>query len=121
MCWQNILKQVITAHTASGDLRPHVLFSDFSDQLKASLTNSARDPEVVAFKSIACYRTGLDIATRHDTNELERVLIGITLRFEMTKTIRLADKVFNDFVVCTTLRIAGENGKPGTSASAPSR
>lgn len=87
---------------------------DFVEKFKAYLADAARDPEVVGYKSIVCYRTGLDVAVKHDSNELERILIGITLRYEMTKTLRLAEKALNDYVVCATLRVAGECGKPGT-------
>lgn len=94
-----------------------VLLNAFFEKFTASLKQSGEDPEVVGFKSIACYRTGLDIdhwPPDKDTIEIRRSLTRMVLKYTITRTLRLADKVVNDFIVNIALRIAGECGKPST-------
>lgn len=78
---------------------------------------SAIDPEVVAFKSIACYRTGLDISTfdRNTTQEVEKAFNLVMQDYQKTGNgkIRLAHKAFNDHFVRITMTIAGKHDKPG--------
>ena len=91
-----------------------IFMGRFTKKLYDGLTQCAADPEVVGFKSIACYRTGLDITPNPDEHSMDKSLIMTLLKYEVTKTIRLADKVVNDVIVNMTLKIAGECGKPGT-------
>lgn len=81
--------------------------------MNAALEASAHDPEVVGYKSIACYRTGLDITVNPDAREIHQELTLVMLRYETTKELRLAYKPLNDFVVNTVLRISEQCGKPG--------
>lgn len=89
------------------------LIERFKRDLHGSLQQCALDPEVVGFKSIACYRTGLDISTNPDLNAMGKDIVITLLKYEVTKTLRLADKSINDVIVTMTLKIAGECGKPG--------
>lgn len=91
-----------------------MLMGRFTHKLHESLEQCAADPEVVGFKSIACYRTGLDINPSPDDHDMDKTLIMTLLKYEVTKSIRLADKSVNDVIVNMTLRVAGECGKPGT-------
>ncbi|CAL1697878.1 unnamed protein product [Somion occarium] len=88
------------------------LVGRFKQHLHGALSQAATDPEVVGFKSIACYRAGLDIDPNPDLGALDRNLVMTLLRYEVTKTLRLSDKAINDVVVNMTLRVAGECGKP---------
>lgn len=90
-----------------------ILMGRFTQMLHDGLKQCASDPEVVGFKSIACYRTGLDIDPNPDNLAMDKPLIMTLLKYEVTKTIRLADKAINDVIVNMTLQIAGECGKPG--------
>lgn len=79
-----------------------------------SLIESARDPDVVGFKSVICYRTGLDIAVtikeRLDSRAeyfLEYITNGKT-----TGDWRLASKPLNDMVTNLAVQISGQYGKP---------
>lgn len=93
---------------------PTRIQNHFVERLNHALEVCAVDPEVVAFKSIACYRTGLNIAVNPDLREIQQCLTGLMLRYEATKTLRLADKAINDHVVNAVLRVSGQCGKPGT-------
>lgn len=96
-------------------MNPYRAYIDFVEQFHAALVECTNDPEVVGFKSIACYRTGLNIAVMQDGpgNNVEQCVTMIMLRYEATRTLRLADKYLNDYIVNMTLRISSECGKPG--------
>ena len=87
----------------------------FSKVLRARLEATAKDPDVAGFKSVVCYRTGLDVSVVPDENAEIKNLAAVCLRFGVgTNTPRrLADKGLNDLVVRTTIEVAAEHGKPG--------
>ncbi|EMD35054.1 hypothetical protein CERSUDRAFT_116557 [Gelatoporia subvermispora B] len=109
---EGILKELMDAQLLSHGFDPLSFFGTFRAKLTSSLTASALDPEVAGFKSIACYRTGLDISVQQDTVVLEQEFIKMLLQYESARQLRLEHKSINDFVVNTTLRIAGQHGKP---------
>jgi hypothetical protein len=88
----------------------------FSVTLRERLVDSAKDPDVAGFKSVVCYRTGLDVATVSDPPAEIAALRYAYERFREStdESLRLADKPLNDLVVRTTLEVAAEHGKPGT-------
>lgn len=114
---QGILKDLLDAQILSEEVVPYKTAVAFSGKLNHTLADLAADPEVVAFKSIACYRTGLDISVTQDSHAIEMSLVQICLHYAATKTLRLADRVLNDFIVCATLHIASACGKPGSVLS----
>jgi hypothetical protein len=77
------------------------------------MTDSALDPEVAGFKSIACYRTGLAISTTNTTAEIEDSLGDAILSYERKGRLRLEYKAFNNHFVRMVLAIAGQQNKPG--------
>jgi hypothetical protein len=83
---------------------------------KRRIMLAALDPNVVAFKSIVCYRTGLGVSLPedvHDTTIDEAVRKVLELCKSHGGSIRLQDKVLNDWIVRETLDIAGRHDKPG--------
>jgi hypothetical protein len=96
---------------------PHLLQS-FTSGLGPELTKLARLPDVVGFKSVVCYRTGLAVAPEHDIRRLEVSLGMISNRYWAAlsngkREIRLQDKPVNDFVVRTAMTVGAATGKPG--------
>lgn len=91
------------------------LFDAFSQQLMESLTRSATDSHVAGFKSIVCYRSGLDVYPNSDLDGeiLKAVLALVNSYHESKGRIRLNNKFFNDYIVRTALAIAGAHNKPG--------
>lgn len=94
-------------------MNPYRAYHAFVDSLHTTLQAYGNDPEVVGFKSIACYRTGLDIQVMQEGHKIEQCLTMVMLRYEVTKTMRLADKHLNDYVVNVALHVSSECGKPG--------
>ncbi|KAJ7449637.1 amidohydrolase 2 [Mycena latifolia] len=89
------------------------IFNSFNAILKDSLTESATDGNVVAFKSIACYRTGLDVLPAAESeDDIIACLEDALKTLKDTGTIRLAHKALNDHIVRMTLEVAGKHQKP---------
>ena len=100
---------------------PNILEA-FRSALHTTLRDFARDPVVVGFKSVVCYRTGLDVnLNSDDLSSVERgIAATVSSRKENARgsdVLRLANKALNDFVVCTALSIATEFNKPGKYCS----
>ena len=77
------------------------------------LETDAVNKDVVGFKSIVCYRTGLDVALSNSKEELEQALLQLFDEYTRTGFLRLQHKPLNDEVVRITLNIAGNHNKPG--------
>ena len=90
----------------------------FRSALYTTLRDLAHDPVVVGFKSVVCYRTGLDVKVNPDDfSGVERSIVATVSAWKKqaggSDVLRLADKALNDFVVCAALSIATEFNKPG--------
>ncbi|KAI9439464.1 amidohydrolase 2 [Russula earlei] len=87
----------------------------FSATLRALLEASAEDPSVAGFKSVVCYRTGLDVSAVPDP-VAELLALRVSHESFRSRTsdgpLRLADKALNDLVVRVTLEVAAEHGIP---------
>ena len=79
------------------------------------MIKAAQDSTVAGFKSIACYRTGLDVSPDNcPLDDIEEALMGVMRRFQDDRHLRLADKIFNDYLVRIVMKVAGEYNKPST-------
>ncbi|KAJ4481045.1 amidohydrolase-domain-containing protein [Lentinula aciculospora] len=105
----------------TGEVRNQLqgVLTEFFHQLEVFLINSAQDPEVVSFKSIACYRGGLSIRpradiristtqTEHNYDDVVDSLFRVLLHVKHDGTIRLAHGAINDWIIHWALRVAGE-------------
>ena len=111
---QGILKEVFGSHVKTDKLpEAGPLFETFRKNLVETLENDAVNKDVVGFKSIVCYRTGLDIALSNPIEEQEQALLQLFDEYMKTGSIRLKHKPLNDEVVRITLTIAGNHNKPG--------
>ena len=87
----------------------------FGTQLVAQLTHACHRPEVVGFKSVVCYRSGLDVSLTGNEVALDQAIVRVYKEFLRNwpdKTLRLDDKPLNDLVVQATLTIAARFNKP---------
>lgn len=87
----------------------HTKWPAFCDAFRAAL--EMREPDVVGFKSIIAYRTGLDIRPI-DTQGAERAFAELRARAEQGAPVRIAHKALNDWLVWTALEIAARDGLP---------
>ncbi|CAK5267573.1 unnamed protein product [Mycena citricolor] len=111
---EKILRDLLRGHeeyAASEQLE--LVLSAFLDIFERTLAESAAANEVVGFKSVACYRTGLDVEPPSESAEAVLAsLKDVAQDFKLTGKIRLAHKALNDLVVCKTLEIAAAQDKP---------
>jgi Amidohydrolase len=78
------------------------------------LTEEARDPDVVGFKSVICYRTGLDIdiTMKERLDSRAEVFLEYIVNGRKTGNWRLASKPLNDMISNLACQISGQYGKP---------
>ncbi|KAF9219359.1 amidohydrolase 2 [Gyrodon lividus] len=88
------------------------VLATFTQRFRESIVASAEDNEVVGFKSVACYRTGLDIATLGTPEEIQCSVLDALARYKQKGDLRFQHKALNDHLVRVVLEIAGEYHKP---------
>jgi hypothetical protein len=91
-------------------------------RLTDALTEAARSPLVVGFKSVVCYRTGLAVSLGDEWSVVERAmraLVDTVLDGGKDAKVRLEQKALNDLVVRIAMEVGGKFGKPGTRCSTP--
>lgn len=109
---ETILKEIFDAQLSREDMNPYRAYVAFIEQFHSIMQGFAADSEVAGFKSIACYRTGLNIGIVNEGQAVEHAVTMVMLRYEAQRTLRLSDKPLNDYIVNMTLRVASECGKP---------
>ena len=113
-----VLEDLLKSLSLTG---PHI-FETFRSALHTTLRDLARRPVVVGFKSVVCYRTGLNVSLNcGDSSSIEEAIITAVSSWKEnaggSAVLRLANKSLNDFVVCIALSIAAEFNKPGECCS----
>lgn len=101
-----------TTYKASREADKETL-TEFTSEFTKSLEFAASDPFVVGFKSIACYRTGLDVfPTKEAPKPIEDALAKVLKAYDKMKKMRIAEKKLNDYLVRIAMEIAGKCKKP---------
>jgi hypothetical protein len=110
-CIQEIIAKLFEAGHLGSDPGIEQL-TRFAAILHARLKESAENPSVAGFKSVVCYRTGLDVDVASNVPaEVEALRSVCGQRANIP--VRLKQKALNDFVVRMTLEIAQDHNKPG--------
>lgn len=113
--FQDILVDILAANLAYRFNSPiGEILEIFTSRFRDMVCRSENDTEVVGYKSIAAYRTGLAISTSGSETEI-RISLAVAIRsyYESAKhTLRLQHKAFNDYLLRLALDIAK---KPGQS------
>ncbi|EKM52321.1 uncharacterized protein PHACADRAFT_260640 [Phanerochaete carnosa HHB-10118-sp] len=109
---ETLLKEIFDSQLNREEMNPYRAYIGFIEQFYEAVKQFANDPEVAGFKSVACYRTGLNIGIVQEGQAVEHCVTMVMLRYEAQRTLRLVDKPLNDYIVNITLRVAGECGKP---------
>ncbi|KAN0120472.1 Amidohydrolase domain containing protein, partial [Russula decolorans] len=91
---------------------PTTLLKTFSEKLRERLEANAKDSNVAGFKSVVCYRTGLEVSTVPNRSAETSALFDSFKHSQSNVPLRLANKPLNDLVVRVTLEIAAEYNKP---------
>ncbi|KAF8525584.1 hypothetical protein BU17DRAFT_83867 [Hysterangium stoloniferum] len=110
-------KRIVRVETLAQDLiktlhsQGKTGFHIFEKEFERLIQESCSDGEVAGFKSVACYRTGLDIQKPVTSDVEDQYAIAFS-SLKNDPKLRLASKALNDFIVRLVLRVAGEHGKP---------
>ncbi len=106
---EGILKTSYEQHHRSlirGDLDASKFLVKVIDQFNTAISDSISDPKVVGFKSVICYRTGLEIPR---CPELYKVTAAMQLILEhetvIEKLSRMEDEVLSPFLVHLAARL----------------
>ncbi|RMJ26905.1 Developmental protein fluG [Aspergillus sp. HF37] len=120
---ETLASKILVAMRDSGDLPDdHAPLADymarfdlFQESFKKMIASSIADPNVVGYKSVVCYRTGLNVEEpRHDA-----VFESFARTARQTGSVcRVEDKPFNDWLVLRTLEVLGA-AKNSTAVSKP--
>lgn len=93
----------------------------FMDDFEQKIEEAIKDPEVVGFKTVICYRTGLDIE-----EDYERAAKAVGHPFERyvkscvrKRSFRIERKPLNDYLVLRTLEILSDSLPHSDSFSKP--
>jgi hypothetical protein len=109
---QNILQDILVANDNS-PLSIDILCNTFLEEFTTYMNDTAVDDHVVGYKSVACYRTGLDIDPMPcSADELHECLASVSEQFKEKGSIRFEHKALNDHLVKIVLDIAGKCKKP---------
>ncbi|KAL2023766.1 hypothetical protein VTK56DRAFT_1033 [Thermocarpiscus australiensis] len=81
------------------------VFDKWVHEFDSLIVTAIDDPDVVAFKSVICYRTGLDIATEVDESDARAAFAGLAAQSALQSLERLHEKSLNDLVVHRTARL----------------
>lgn len=86
------------------------LFNKWATEFSTIMRAALKDPNVAGFKSVVCYRTGLDISLEEPLGgPFMEAFIGMLRKFRNNSKYRIKEKVFNDFLVREISRFIGEH------------
>jgi predicted TIM-barrel fold metal-dependent hydrolase len=96
--------------SAKSQLSAAQTLANWQESFASVIQNAIQDPEVVGFKSVICYRTGLALPGLSPTIEATRdVLILAMERVLSTDFTRLADRDLSPFFVHATARLISQS------------
>lgn len=104
---ETVLQKYRTELPGEADLAE--LFNKWAAEFAAVMRAALRDPDVAGFKSVVCYRTGLDVVLEEPMGvPLLEAFVAILRGVRNNCKYRIREKVFNDFLVRETSRFIGE-------------
>ncbi|KAF1920662.1 hypothetical protein BDU57DRAFT_509067 [Ampelomyces quisqualis] len=97
------------------------IWVEFTDEFERQIQDAVQDPEVAGFKSVICYRTGLDVEPNYEAaaravgHPFERYVKACIRK----RTYRIEKKSLNDYLVLRTLEILSDALRHSDSLSKP--
>ncbi|GAB1315112.1 hypothetical protein MFIFM68171_05322 [Madurella fahalii] len=104
----DIIRQLGTTtdtSTRTGTAAFDDVFDQWIREFDGHIVAAIEDPDVAAFKSVICYRTGLDIASEENEAAARAAFSEIMANFALLGFERLQVKSLNDLVVHRTARL----------------
>ena len=109
----DIISRLGKACDASTQTRPDVFddaFDEWLGEFDASIKAALEDPDVVGFKSVICYRTGLGVLAAPDEDAARKAFGEILANFSLLDFERLQEVSLNDLVVHRTATLIRDCG-----------
>lgn len=108
------LMESLLQETTKADLAEERYWTDtwltFTEDFESEIQKAVEDPDVAGFKTVICYRTGLDIEP-----DYQRAARAVAPSFERyvercvrTRKYRIEKKRLNDYIVLRTLEVLSE-------------
>jgi hypothetical protein len=108
---QDILLDILkTNHAYQVNYSAGKILELFNAKFRDLISASENDTEVVGYKSIAAYRTGLGVSTSGSKADIEKSLSEATRSYYSSGSLRLQHKAFNDHFVRMALNITRKPG-----------
>jgi len=108
------LMESILQETTQADLKDEQYWTDtwiaFTEDFETEIQKAIDDPDVAGFKTVICYRTGLDIEPDYQraAREVARSFERYVERSVRTRKYRIEKKRLNDYIVLRTLEVLSE-------------
>ncbi|KAF9028052.1 amidohydrolase 2 [Hymenopellis radicata] len=113
------VRRVVRIETSAEDIMEDIMergdaltLESLVEEYTNLLDDNASREEVVAFKSSACYRTGLDISLSDSDEDVEACLSTLSDEYAEKGAVRLVHKPLNDYLVRICLDVAAQYNKP---------
>lgn len=93
---------------------------EFISRFERAMLNALADPEVVGFKSVICYRTGLSVTIGRDTEVSKTGLWSFSKHFlpdATSKGFRVESKGMNDALVISTCKLIAAHQRDVTDST----
>lgn len=112
---EKVAEEIINELFKNPDLAPEDVFGGLREAFEMVIEDAIADPEVVAFKSVICYRTGLDIPAHLSVADVEDTFVDLIsqLRADGVKTFKRIDGLpMNYYLVNKTAQLIAKSSGP---------
>ncbi|OWP04053.1 glutamine synthetase [Marssonina coronariae] len=112
---EKVAEEIINELFKNPELAPEDVFGGLREAFEMVIEDAIADPEVVGFKSVVCYRTGLDIPAHLSAADIEETFVDhiAQLREDGVKTFkRIDDLPMNFYLVNKTAQLIARSIGP---------
>lgn len=119
------LMESILRDTTEADLEEEKYWMDtwltFTEEFEREIQEAIQDPDVAGFKTVICYRSGLDIEPDYDqaAREVAHPFERYVERCVRKRKYRIEKKQLNDYLVLRTLEVLSERTSHSDAFSKP--
>jgi hypothetical protein len=102
---QDILRDLVESPEKAKTLDPETVFSELIKAFSDQISRACQSDAVVGFKSVICYRSGLDITPASEEDSLKVSFHDYFTQVQEKGNYRVDHKAFNDHLVVVTLKL----------------
>jgi hypothetical protein len=113
---QDLLATATTKDAQSEEFCNNI-YHNFAELFDRAILERSDDPAVVGFKSVICYRSGLDVNPNYDAVQqvrepFEHYIYHAVTNVDDPRRLRFDHKSLNDYLLLKTLRLLSERDRP---------